>query len=79
MTNDAERLVRLVIPDADLEPMKSRMRHPRVHGEHLAYNGRSGVLLGMAGAGGAWVRFDGQGRNEYVGVPCAWLEPVDVG
>ncbi len=60
--------VRLIVPDG------MRGRHPAIHGEHLAYHGKAGEILCGAGAGGAWVRFDGQARHEYVGCPAAWLQ-----
>ena len=66
--------VRLVIPGADIEPMRSHIKHPKIHGEHFAYNGRTGEVLCGAGDGGAWVQFDGEREHSYVGVPVAWLE-----
>lgn len=71
---ETEYRVRLVIPGADKEPMASLMKRPSVHGEHLAYHGRTGTILCGANDGGVWVRFDGQDRNQYVGCPIAWLE-----
>jgi hypothetical protein len=65
--------VRLLVPDHDKEPMKTFMDCPSVHGEHLAYHGCYGTVLCGAGNGGVWVRFDGQGPYQYVGVPIAWL------
>jgi len=61
--------VRLIVPDHDKEPIRSR-----IHGEHLAYHNQTGVVLCGVGNGGAWVHFDGQPKNIYVGCPIAWLE-----
>lgn len=68
--------IKLSVPDKDKEPMKSRVRHSSLHGEHLAYHGRVGIVLCLAGNGGAWVHFDGQQPTEYIGCPIAWLEPA---
>lgn len=43
-----------------------------IHGEHLAYDKQVGTLLCYSGSG-AWVRFDSQAPNQYVGVPKDWL------
>ena len=48
-------------------------RKSAVHGEHYRWHGKAGTVLCGAGNGGVWVRFDGQGLHEYVGVPIKWL------